>query len=260
VEVVMRRLPLAVGLCVVAVACATSPTGRRQLKLFPDSQIDAMGATAFAKMVAEEPMSSDPAVNNYVQCVVRAVTRAPGIQVGGWEVRVFQKDTANAFALPGSKIGVYTGMLKAAQGQDQLATVIGHEVAHVLIGHSNERVSAEFLANQVQGALANGNPLLLAALGAGTQAGLLQYSRTHEAEADLLGQLLMAGAGFDPAAAPALWQNMAAAATTQVPELLSTHPAPATRVAELEARVEAARIVRDEAHAAGRRPACVAAQ
>jgi predicted Zn-dependent protease len=256
----MRRPLLVAAACAVTLACATSPTGRRQLKLFPDSQMNAMGVAAFAQMVEKEPISSDPAVNNYVQCVVRAITRAPGIQVGGWEVRVFQKDTANAFALPGARIGVYTGMLKVAQGQDQLATVVGHEVAHVLIGHANERVSAEFLASQVQTALANGNPLLLAALGAGTQAGLLQYSRTHEAEADLLGQLLMAGAGFDPAAAPALWRNMAAAATTQVPELLSTHPAPETRIAELAARVQAASIVRDEAHAAGRRPACVAAQ
>jgi predicted Zn-dependent protease len=257
----MRRVLVAAA-CALVLACATSPTGRRQLKLFPDSQIDAMGAEAFARMVADDPsaISSDPAVNNYVQCVVRAVTRAPGIQVGGWEVRVFQKDTANAFALPGSKIGVHRGMLRVAQGQDQLATVIGHEVAHVLIGHANERVSAEFLASQVQGALANGNPLLLAALGAGTQAGLLQYSRTHEAEADLLGQLVMAGAGFDPAAAPALWRNMAAAATTHTPELLSTHPAPETRIAELTARVEAAQVVRAQAHAEGRRPACVPAQ
>lgn len=256
----MRRSLFAVAACGVALACATSPTGRRQLKLFPDSQIDAMGTAAFAKMVEQEPITSDAAVNNYVKCVVLAVTRAPGIQVGGWEVRVFEKDTANAFALPGSKIGVHHGMLRVAHGQDQLATVIGHEVAHVLIGHSNERVSAEFLASQVQSALASDNPILLAALGAGTQAGLLQYSRTHEAEADLLGQLLMAGAGFDPAAAPALWENMAAAATTRVPELLSTHPAPESRIAELEARVPAARIVRDEAHAAGRRPACVPAQ
>jgi predicted Zn-dependent protease len=254
----VRVLLLAV--CALSLACATSPTGRRQLKLFPDSQIDALGGAAFAKMVEEGPTASNPAVNTYVQCVVRAVTRAPGIQVGGWEVRVFEKDTANAFALPGSKIGVHRGMLKVAQGQDQLATVIGHEVAHVLIGHANERVSAEFLASTVQSALASDNPLLLAALGAGTQAGLLQYSRTHEAEADLLGQLLMAGAGFDPAAAPALWQNMAAAAPARMPELLSTHPAPETRIAELATRVAAAQVVRDQAHAAGRRPACVAAQ
>lgn len=261
----MRRAILCV-VSLLAVSCATSSLGRRQLKLFPESHLKMLGLAAFTKMVETQPLVSDPAVNAYVRCVVGALTRGPGAG-GGWEARVFDDAAVNAFALPGGKIGVHRGLLLVADDQDQLATVIGHEMAHVLEGHANERVSAEFFATQLSGALATlANPsdprhaILLEALGAGRQAGLLQYSRTHESEADLRGLDLMARAGFDPAASVRLWRTMAMISPSSKPELLSTHPAPETRIRELAARVPSATILRNQARAAGLRPACTPAQ
>jgi len=121
----------------LASSCATSPTGRSQLVLMPDSQMDQMGLQAFSNIKGKTPVETSRTTNSYVQCVGNAITREVG---GSWEIVVFRDDSANAFALPGRKIGVNTGLLKVAENQHQLATVIGHEVAHVLSKHSNERV------------------------------------------------------------------------------------------------------------------------
>jgi predicted Zn-dependent protease len=177
---------------------------------------------------------------------------------------VFEDDTANAFALPGGKIGVHTGLLEVAKTQDQLAAVLGHEVSHVLAGHSNERVSAEFAAQAGMAALQAvadaSNPMhgrALALLGTGAQVGiLLPYSRAHESEADLMGLDLMARAGFDPRQSIALWRNMASAGGGQPPEFLSTHPSHQTRIRDLEARIPQALPLQEQARARGRRPAC----
>ena len=128
---------------VLLVACATSPLGRTQLKLYPDSDLDQMGVTAFAQTSKDTPVTSNGQTTAYVNCVANAITREVG---GVWEVKVFESKEVNAFALPGGKIGVYTGLLKVTQTQDQLAAVIGHEVAHVIAGHSNERVSQQQVA------------------------------------------------------------------------------------------------------------------
>lgn len=161
---------------------------------------------------------------------------------------VFDSDQVNAFALPGGKIGVYTGLLNVAVNQDQLATVIGHEVAHVLADHSNERLSQSQLANtglsitsvalgsseykQYQG-------MTMAALGLGVQYGvILPYGRTQESEADIVGLEYMAKAGFDPNQSVDLWKNMAkASGGNQPPELLSTHPSHSTRIKDLQTKI-----------------------
>lgn len=266
----MRKFRVAAVGLLLAVACATSPLGRSQLMLVSDVEMEQMGLQAFEQLKKDQKVSSDAGKIGYVTCVARAITAALPGEAGraDWEVRVFEDDTANAFALPGRKIGVHTGLLKVAKNQDQLATVLGHEVAHVLARHSNERVSAEIarqggtaVAAGVLGAAGNPsspwNGVALAALGVGGQLGTLKYGRTHESEADLFGLDLMARAGFDPRQSVPLWQNMAAAAKgARPPEFLSTHPNPESRIKELNKRIPDALPIAEQAWAQGRKPRC----
>lgn len=241
----MKKLSLIVLILSLA-ACAVSPTGRKQLAFMPESQMTTMGLQSFAQMKQETPQVKDPAINNYVQCVADAITRLPEVQAHGsnWEVVVFDETTVNAFALPGSKIGVYKGLLAVAETPDQLAAVIGHEVGHVLAQHGNERVSQNLAVGQTLALLenwmsANNKPYrqqAMSLLGVGTQVGiLLPFSRVHESEADEIGQQLMAKAGFDPRQSVTLWQNMSKDGGKAPPEFLSTHPAHATRIKRLQA-------------------------
>jgi len=262
----MLRRVLGVCLAGALLACATSPLGRRQLRLFPDQQMSQMGIAAYDKMKQEIPRSQDASTNSYVRCVANAVTA----QVTGrhasssWEVTVFQDPAPNAFALPGGKIGVHTGLLTVARNQDQLATVLGHEVAHVLAEHGNERVSTAFalqtgvdLAATISGSSTPAQQQLLGLLGLGAQVGvLLPFSRAQESEADSLGLDLMARAGFDPRESVQLWKNMSAAGGGQPPEFLSTHPSHGTRIEDLTARMSDARVLSEQARTQGRRPAC----
>lgn len=222
--------------------CQTSPTGRQQLILLPDDQMDSMGAQSFQELKSQQQVERDPAMNAYVKCVANAITSTMG--GGNWEVVVFKEDSANAFALPGGKIGVHTGMLKVAQTPDQLAAVIGHEVGHVLAKHGNERMS-ETLGAQTALALFGASQknrdesnwkLALASLG--VQFGyLLPHSRNQESEADVIGLELMSKAGFDPRQSVELWKNMSAAGGGQPPEFMSTHPSHETRINDLTAAV-----------------------
>src|SRR5690625_2283716 len=139
----MRRIFLLIVVAAIVIGCAVSPTGRRQLMLFPDSEMDAMGAAAFAQIREEMPESDNTQVNAYVQCVADAVV-AELDEDQAWDVVVFQEESANAFALPGGRVGVHTGLLDVAESQQQLATVIGHEIGHILAEHSNGRVSTAF--------------------------------------------------------------------------------------------------------------------
>ena len=260
----MRCLGWLLG-SLVALGCATSPTGRTQFLLFSERDLDRMGFEAFEAIKTDESVSRDAETNEYVRCVAEAITAVlPSGERSGWEVVVFEDEDVNAFALPGRKIGVQTGLLAVAHDQDQLASVIGHEVGHVMAQHANERMSQNFAAGTVlsgaQIALGDDSPesrALLGALGLGTQFGvLLPFSRSHESEADLIGIELMARAGFDPAAAPALWRNMARAGGSQPPEWASTHPSHGTRIADLQRAVPAAELLRQEALANGLRPDC----
>ncbi|MEH0740876.1 M48 family metallopeptidase [Vibrio cholerae] len=229
-------------------ACSSSPTGRSQLILFSDQDMSSLGAQSFEQMKSEQPISTDAKTNAYVQCVTKTITAHVPKQAGfdEWEVVVFDSDQVNAFALPGGKIGVYTGLLNVAVNQDQLATVIGHEIAHVLADHSNERLSQSQIANaglQITNIALGSSEyrdMTMAALGVGVQYGvLLPYGRTQESEADIVGLELMAKAGFDPKQSVALWQNMAKASGGNTPpELLSTHPSHSTRIDDLSAKMK----------------------
>ncbi|GAC1620220.1 MAG: M48 family metallopeptidase [Nevskia sp.] len=253
------------GLSVAAAlaACATSPLGRSQLKLFSDDDMAQMGATAFQQTEKETPISGDGRATAYVTCVANAITRELPNGGGNWDVKVFDSKQVNAFALPGGKIGVYTGLLKVTQTQDQLAAVIGHEVSHVLAGHANERVSQQYATSaglQVASIIVGGGvagQTATAALGLGAQYGvLLPFSRAHESEADLLGLDLMARAGFDPRQAVQLWQNMAAVGGDKPPEFASTHPADATRIQQIEVRLPMDLPTYEQARPSGKRPRC----
>ena len=242
-------------------ACTTSPTGRSQLMLMPENQMNQMGLQAFENIKKETPADTSTATNRYVNCVAQSIIREVG---GNWEVVVFKDDSANAFALPGRKIGVNSGLLQVAKNQDQLATVIGHEVAHVLAHHSNERVSQQFAVDQGLGLVsAVASPqtetgrTMMGLLGVGAQYGILMpYSRTQEAEADRLGLELMAKAGFNPAESILLWRNMSTAGGAQPPEFLSTHPSHSTRISGLTAILPNAQRLQRFAQQQGKRPAC----
>ncbi len=235
-------------LTLIMTACQTSPTGRKQLIALPEEQLNAMGEQAFNDLKAKEKVESDAKINAFVKCVANSITSTLP-EKREWEVVVFRNDQANAFALPGGKIGVYTGMLKVAKNPSQLAAVLGHEVAHVLARHSNERLTGQFAAqgglqaiaiimSKKQGPKYN---LIMAALGLGAQYGiLLPYSRAQETEADVMGVEYMARAGFNPRESVELWKNMDQAGGGSPPEILSSHPSHGTRIETLESKMSEA--------------------
>ncbi len=243
-------------------ACITSPTGRSQLVFMPETQINQMGLQAFDNLKKEKPISTNSKYNQLANCIAGAITKETG---GNWEVVVFEDATPNAFALPGNKIGVHTGMLQLVDNQDQLAAVIGHEVGHVLAKHSNERASQELAVNSgmsiIQAVSAPQTALgqtALGMLGVGAQYGILMpYSRVHESEADTIGVDLMAKAGFDPQQSIGLWQKMERASQGQQPiEFMSTHPSHATRIQDLQQHMPQAMALFQQAQAAGKQPHC----
>lgn len=248
-------------------ACASSPTGRNQLKLFPSSEIDQMGMQSFAQMKEQTPRTDDATTRRYVNCVAdKVIAQVPEkYGISKWEVVVFESEQVNAFALPGGKVGVYTGLLKVAENQHQLASVIGHELAHVLAEHGNERVSTAFatqtglaLAYKISGEPSQEKDQLFALLGIGSQVGvILPFGRIQESEADEIGLELMAKAGFQPQQAVNLWQNMAKASGGQSqPELLSTHPSHDRRISDLQKQMPKANQLYQQAKSAGRVPNC----
>ncbi|WP_404339537.1 M48 family metallopeptidase [Pseudoalteromonas mariniglutinosa] len=263
----MKKLILAVLASAVLVGCKTSPTGRTQIALYSDQQMNQMGQASFADMKKNQAINKDAKVNAYVKCIADDVIAVLPEQYAKqkWEVVVFEEPSANAFALPGGYIGVHTGLLKVAVNQDQVATVLGHEVGHVIAEHSNERVSQSSLLQtgmQLGGvALDMGNVQyrgeIMQALGLGAQYGVvLPFSRSHESEADLIGLELMAKAGFDPQQSVALWQNMSKAGSGNTPEFMSTHPAPGNRIKKLQDNMSIALNEQRSASANGKNPQC----
>lgn len=225
----------------VLASCAQSPTGRSQFIMFDADKMAKMGIDSFESIKQEQKISTDTKTNQYVGCVADAIIRVlPAEWQEGWEVVVFDSEQVNAFALPGRKIGVYTGILAVAEDADQLAAIMGHEVGHVIANHGGERVSQNTAANMVlQGAavMTQGSEYqqaTMSVLGLGAQYGvLLPYSRTHESEADVVGLKYMMEAGFKPEASMKLWENMNKLGGNKPMEILSTHPAPETRIDNL---------------------------
>jgi predicted Zn-dependent protease len=233
---------------VILIGCSSSPTGRKQFAVLPDSQMDQMGVQSFTEMKKETPASSNAKLREQVQCVADTIIAVlpDKYRNQDWEIVLFDDEQVNAFALAGYKVGVYTCLLKVAENQSQLAAVVGHELAHVIARHGNERVSTQLATSQ---ALALGYQLsgeespekivIFQALGIGAQIGIiLPFSRSHESEADLLGLEYMAKAGFDPRESVQLWRNMSEGGNSKTPELLSTHPSHSTRIEDLQSNMQ----------------------
>jgi len=244
------RYPALVGALLAAgmvAACETVPyTGRSQLQFMSPQQESELGAQAYQQALAKTKLSSDAAASEMVARVGSRIAAVTGHPEYKWEYRLIQDDKqVNAFALPGGKVAVYTGILPITRDEDGLAAVLGHEIGHVIARLGGERVSQQMLVNvgleTTMAALSRGNPATVQAvaslLGAGATVGvLLPWSRAQESEADHLGLILMAKAGYDPHAARDLWVRMAAASkgSGKPPEFLSTHPSEPTRIQQID--------------------------
>lgn len=240
---------MAVLALVIVSGCATAPyTGRRQLLLISEGEEIALGIKAYNEVLKKEKISTDPQTNEMVRRVgnrIAAVANKPGY---AWEFKVIDDSkTVNAFALPGGKVAVYTGILPYTKNEDGLAFVLAHEVAHALARHGGERMSQQLLLQLGQEglniAIANKSPAAVEAINVGygiaaTVGVALPFSREQEYEADKIGLILMAKAGYDPREAPAFFERMMdKTGKAHMPEFLSTHPADQHRINRLKAMI-----------------------
>lgn len=231
----------------VTIGCTSAPvTQRRQLLVMTEEKENAMGLTAYQEVLEEETVTTNEAAAAMVRRVgerIAAVANRPDFQ---WEFNLIDSPTQNAFCLPGGKVAVYTGIMPVCQTEAGLAVVMSHEVAHAIARHGGERMSHQTVQNSAKEALKyvirdksdDTQKIVLTAYGAGAQYGaILPYSRKHELEADHIGVMLMAKAGYDPSEAPEFWERFAGekqeGATPM--EFLSTHPSDARRSAALRA-------------------------
>jgi len=235
----------ALAVCLTVSACTTAPyTGRRQIMLTSASEENSLGYNSFSEIRKKYPVSRDARLNALVHRVGERVAAAADRPDYRWEFVLFEDKSANAFCLPGGKVGIFTGILKYTRDEGGLATVVSHEVAHALLRHAGERLSQSMLAQVgavgLSAGMSGANPYMAQAVqqayGLGTTVGvLLPYSRTQEYEADRVGLILMAKAGYDPEAAVGFWQRMMAGGKGKGgPEFLSTHPTDGKRIAEIQ--------------------------
>ncbi len=254
---IIRFFALLLCLSFILLSCETVPiTGRSQLSLVSDQQMTTLGFDAYKDFLSKNKLSTNAAETQRVKAVgVRiqnAVTQffvqnkqADKLAGYKWEFNLVEGKEMNAFCLPGGKVVVYTGILPVTKDDAGLAVVMGHEVAHAVAGHGKERMSQGLLAQMGGAALsvalteqpAATKSLFMNAYGAGAQVGvLLPYSRLQESEADRLGLIFMAMAGYDPQAAVSFWERMAQSKKGSAPaEFLSTHPADQTRISNIKA-------------------------
>jgi len=235
-------------------ACATVPvTGRNQLSLISNAELMPMAYEQYRQVIAKGPLSTNAQQTAMIKRVGVNIQKAVeqymadknlSSQLDGfaWEFNLIDDPTVNAWCMPGGKVAFYTGILPICKDELGVAVVMGHEVAHAIANHGRERMSQQMFAQfglSTLGALMGQNPtagneLLMQAIGAGTNIGMLKFSRQHESEADKMGLIFMAMAGYDPNEAPKFWERMSALSGGQAPpEFLSTHPSHETRVRDL---------------------------
>lgn len=238
----------------IVYACATVPvTGRSQLSLISNAEIIPMANQQYREVITKGPLSRNAEQTAMIRRVGVNIQKAVeqymaeknlSSQLSGfaWEFNLIEEPTVNAWCMPGGKVAFYTGILPVCKDELGVAVVMGHEVAHAIANHGRERMSQQMVAQvgvQSLGALMGQNPtlgneLFMQAVGAGTSIGMLKFSRQHESEADKMGLIFMAMAGYDPQEAPRFWERMAALSGGQAPpEFLSTHPSSETRVRDL---------------------------
>ena len=256
----LKKLTLVASLAFVA-ACSTVPiTGRRQLSLVSDTEINTLAAQQYREVIAKGPLSNNSQdvalvrrVGQRIQGAVETYLRQQNAtdQLAGyqWEFNVIQDKQENAWCMPGGKVAVYTGILPITQDENGLAVVMAHEIAHAVAKHGSERMSQSLLqqagGQALSAALSTNSAatqeLALQAFGVGSQVGLLKYGRNQESEADHLGLIFMAMAGYNPEGAIAFWQRMDAKGGAAPPEFLSTHPSNGTRIADIQRELPEAR-------------------
>jgi predicted Zn-dependent protease len=254
--IMLRKALLLSIIGFVAYACATVPvTGRRQLSLISDEEINAMSAEEYRKVIAQSKLSTNQEqvdmikrVGTRIQKAVEEYMASKGasgqLATFKWEFNLIQDDkTVNAWCMPGGKVAFYTAILPICKDETGVAIVMGHEVAHAIANHGKERMSQGMLANGLLGTLgaaAGQNPtltqqILLQSIGMGANVGLMKFSRENESEADHIGLIFMAMAGYDPQEAPKFWERMSTlSGGQQPPEFLSTHPSHETRIKDLQ--------------------------
>jgi predicted Zn-dependent protease len=251
----MKNLSLLALILVFLWACTKVPvTGRRQLNLLPESQLMSMSLTQYKAFLSEsKTVSSGNAQSDMVKRVGERIATAAetylkrhgqGSRVKdfNWEFNLVDDPTVNAWCMPGGKVVFYTGILPITKDEEGLAVVMGHEVAHAIARHGNERMSQGLIAQAggigLQLAISEQpeltRNLLLQSYGVGSQLGVLKFSRLHESEADRMGLIFMAMAGYNPEASVDFWKRMAAQGGAAPPEFLSTHPHNDTRIEDLK--------------------------
>jgi predicted Zn-dependent protease len=241
---------LAGGAALLLAGCATVPvTGRHELNLVSSDQEMQLGLTSFDQLKKDTPVDHDPARNAQVDRVAKRIAAVAGKDLPNakWEFVVFNSQEANAFCLPGGKVGVYTGILPITQTDAGLATVLGHEIGHAVAHHGASRMSEAMvlqgLGNFSGAAVGSSRyaqyqSLFMSAYGVGSQLESLRYSRKEESEADHIGLVYMARAGYDPREAVAFWQRFAQHSRQQggntTPTLLRDHPVDTVRIEQLK--------------------------
>ena len=239
----MKRLHLTfVWLAALLLAgCSTVPlTGRKQMLLVSDSEVLSSSLTQYNDYIKVVRVGKK--IASATEAYLRANGMASEIQNFAWEFNLIQDPQVNAFCMPGGKIVVYEGLMKLVSSDDELAVVVGHEVAHAVAKHSNERLSqqvmAQYGANILNSLVSDKSSAVQKVAGTvygiGAQYGMmLPFSRKHESEADYMGLVFMTMAGYNPDVAVGFWQKMSAGSGGSVPEFMSTHPSDATRIADI---------------------------
>jgi predicted Zn-dependent protease len=246
-----RGLLAGLGALCLAACTENAATGRSQLVLMDDGQLSAMADQAWREIAAKVPPVRDPAVQARLARIGAPLVKAAGREDLAWSFTVLDSPEFNAFVLPNGKVGFFRGLFEFAGSDNEIGSVLGHEIGHIVARHPAERVSHELAAQAgvaiaqmlVSDSAGEWTDEIGAALGMGAVFGvILPYSRKHELEADRLGVELMRGAGLDPRAAVTFWERMAGRGRgePQPPEVLSTHPADDRRLAALKAAVESA--------------------
>lgn len=256
------RKPILLLIVVTLIAgCSTVPfTGRKQVKIVSDEMMIAQSAVGYEEVLEAGPLSNNEVqvhqikavgvrISEAVELYLRDVNQLYLIEGFEWEFNLIDEDTPNAWCMPGGKVMFYTGILPYCLNETGIAVVMGHEVAHAVVGHGAERVSHQLL-QQGGGYLlsmftkkSDYHEAIMMTYGLGSQVGaILPYSRLHESEADRLGLIFMAMAGYNPEEAVAFWSRMAQSGGEKPPEFLSTHPSDTTRIRELREHMPEAKL------------------
>lgn len=259
----MKKGLIVLSIVALFTQCYKVPiTGRKQLKLFPSSQMTSMSFAQYDQVKQSGNLLSDSdervqlvrKVGDKITTSVNKFLVENGeksrVDEFEWEINVIEENIVNAWAMPGGKIMFYTGILAVCDGEDGIATVMGHEIAHAVARHGNERMSQQIpvqigtmgLAVALEEKPEMTKNLLMAAVGAGSQLGILKYSRLHESEADKMGLVFMTMAGYDPAVAIDFWTRMSNLKSGEAPpEFMSTHPSDERRINDIKAFLPEAR-------------------